>query len=74
VNEFGILEHLNHNSSSSANGQQSKEIENVFDSPLQSIMDVFVMSLGDVQVIYNQLLMAPYPITAKVVRVYFIDF
>lgn len=40
--------------------------ESVFNTPFQSIMDVFVMSLGDVDVIYREISNSPNSNVAKV--------
>lgn len=41
--------------------------EDVFNTPVQSIMDVFIITLGDVMVIYQELLKAPYSEIGKVI-------
>ena len=59
-----------HESSSSSHSESSsEEEEKVFNTQLQAIMDVFIMSIGDVIGIYNKLLNIPHhAILAKVIR------
>ena len=58
-----------HESSSSSHSESSsEEDEKVFNTPLQAIMDVFIMSIGDVIGIYNKVLNIPHhAILAKVI-------
>ena len=46
--------------------EHGESAEQVFDSPFQAIMDMFVMSLGDVIIIYDELSKSPNPNVAKV--------
>lgn len=63
-----LIESHSLSSSSHSTTESAHEEEEVFNTPFQSIIDAFIMTMGDVGVIYEMLIKVPHHVVIGQVR------